>query len=87
MIFAEDIAEIEDINSEEIYNYVLNEFSDFLTEFFVQVYQSGDDYMLFITHSNKFSDKMVEDFKNIYLLILSNIINSDMSSALSDTLK
>ena len=85
--FAEDIAEIEDINSEEIYNYVLNEFSDFLTEFFVQVYQSGDDYMLFITHSNKFSNKLVEDFKNMYLLILSNIINSDMSSALSDTLK
>ena len=84
--FAEDI-EIENINSEEIYNYVLNEFSDNLTEFFVQVYRNGDDYTLFITHSNKYSDKMVEDFKDMYMSILSNIINADISSDLSDVLK
>ena len=60
--FTEGIAEIESINSEEIYK-------------------------LFITHSNRFSDKMVEDFKNMYMTILSNIINADTSSDLKDTLK
>ena len=85
--FTEDVDSIEDIDSEEIMNYVLNNFSDYLTEFFVQVYQNGDDYTLFITHSRKYSDKMVEDFKDMYITILSNIINADISSDLSDTLK
>ena len=84
--FTEDVDSIEDIDSEEIMNYVLNNFSDYLTEFFVQVYQNGDDYTLFITHSKKYSDELVEDFKNMYITILSNIINSDISSDLSNTL-
>ena len=85
--FIEDVNSIKDMDSEEIMNYVLNNFSDYLTEFFVQVYQNGDDYTLFITHSNKYSDKLVEDFKDMYITILSNIINADISSDLSDTLK
>ncbi len=85
--FTEGIVEIENVTSEEIFNYVINKYSDFLTEFFVQVYQNGDDYNLFITHSNKFSDKMVEDFANMCMTILLNIINADTSSNLSDTLK
>ena len=85
--FIEDVNSIKDIDSEEIMNYVLNNFSDYLTEFFVQVYQNSDDYTLFITHSNKYSDKLVDDFKNIFISILSNIINADISSDLSDTLK
>ena len=85
--FIEDVNSIKDMDSEEIMNYILNNFSDYLTELFVQVYQNGDDYTLFITHSNKFSDKLVEDFKNMFMSILSNIISADMSSDLSDTLK
>jgi hypothetical protein len=85
--FIEDVNSIKDMDSEEIMNYVLNNFSDYLTEFFVQVYQNGDDYTLFITHSKKYSDKLVEDFKNMFMSILSNIISADMSSDLSDTLK
>ena len=86
--FTADIVEIENINADEIYNYILNRFSDFLTELLVQVYQNGDDYTLFITHSNKYSDKMVEDFKNMFITILLNIINADTSSSiLSDTLE
>ena len=84
---ADDFINVDDIDSGEIMNHVLNSYSDYLTEFFVQVYQIGDDYKLFITHSNKFSDKLVEDFKNMYITILSNIINSDISANLSDTLK
>ena len=85
--FTEDVDSIGDIDSEEIMNYVLNNFSDYLTELLVQVYQKGDDYTLFITHSRKYSDKMIEDFKDMYMSILSNIINADISSDLSDTLK
>lgn len=85
--FIEDVNSIKDMDSEEIMNYILNNFSDYLTELFVQVYQNGDDYTLFITHSNKYSDKLVEDFKNMFMSILSNIISADMSSDLSDTLK
>ncbi len=84
--FTEDIVEIENISSEEIYNYVLNQFSDFLTEFLVQVYENGDDYTLFITHSNKYSGKMVEDFANMYMAVLSNFIHADGSSYLSENL-
>ena len=86
--FTEGNVEIGGINSEEIYNHILNQFSDFLTEFLVQIYENGDDYTLFISHSNRFSDKMVEDFANMYMTILSGIINADAtSSSLSDTLK
>ena len=36
--FTEDIVEIGNIDSEEVYNHVLNEFDYFLSEFLVQVY-------------------------------------------------
>ena len=86
--FTEGIVEIDGINFEEIYNHIINQFSDFLTDFFVQIYENSDDYTLFIAHSNRFSDKMVEDFANIYTTILSNIIHIDTTSSnLSDTLK
>ncbi|WP_405290050.1 D-alanine--poly(phosphoribitol) ligase subunit DltA [Methanobrevibacter sp.] len=85
--FTKDMVEIENIKPEEIYNYLLNQFSDSITEFFFEVYQSGDDYALIITHSNRYSDKMVEDFKNMYISVLYNIINSDVSSNLSNLLR
>ena len=86
-LFVEDVNGIKDIDSEEIMNYILNNFSDYLTEFLVQIYQNDDDYTLYITHSNKYSEKRVEDFKNMFISILSNIIHADISSDLSDTLK
>ncbi len=60
---------------------------DFLADLFVQVTQNGDDYNLLIVHSKKYSDKMINDFKDIYKSILSNIINMDMWSDLSNILK
>lgn len=83
--FAYDTEDIEGIKFDEISNFVLDNFRDFLAEFFVQVHQNGDDYTLFITHSKKYSDNMVEDFKNTFMTILDNIIGGDMSY-LSDTL-
>ena len=68
-------------------NHVLNSYSDYLTEFFVQIYQNGDDYRLIITNSNKYSNKLIEDFKDTYISILSNIINMDIDSNLNTTLK
>ena len=85
--FTEDVNNIEGIDSKKITDYILNNFSDFLTEFFVQVYQNGDDYTLFIAHSNRYSDKMVDDFKDMFITILSNIISSDIDLNLSSTLK
>lgn len=82
-----DILENSDDTGTEIVNHVLNDFNDFLAEFFVQVYQNGDDYRLIISHSNKYSQKMISDFKNTYTSILSNIINASLSSDLSTTLK
>jgi hypothetical protein len=84
---ADDFSEIKDNEAKEIINHVLSRYTDYLTEFFVQIYQNGDDYKLLITHSNKFSENMVKDFKDAYMSILSNIINSDLSSDLSSTLK
>ena len=60
---ADDFSEeIEGIKFDEI----SNNFSDYITEFFVHFYQYGDDYKLLITHSNKYSDKMLEEFKYIH---------------------
>ena len=69
--------------SSEIFNKVLNNFQDSLTEFFVQVYQNGDDYSLVFTNSNKYSDKMINDFKDTYISVLSKIINGDTTSNLN----
>ncbi|WP_296888834.1 non-ribosomal peptide synthetase [uncultured Methanobrevibacter sp.] len=81
-----DIIENADDVGTEIINNVLNDFNDFVTEFFVQVFQSGDDYRLIILHSNKYSQKMISEFKDIYLSILSNIINAPLDSDLNGTL-
>ena len=84
---ADDFINVDDIDSGEIMNHVLNSYSDYLTEFFVQIYQNGDDYRLIITNSNKYSNKLIEDFKDTYISILSNIINMDIDSNLNTTLK
>lgn len=81
------LGNIDDIGAGEIINNVLNNFSDFLTEFFVQVYQNGDDYSLLISHSNKYSDRMINDFKDAFISILSNIINASGASDLSSIFK
>ena len=69
------------------FNHVLGNFSDSLAEFFVQIYQNGENYRTLFANSNKYSDKMIEDFKNTFISILSNIINADISSDLDSTLK
>ena len=83
----DSIGDIGDVGAEKIINILLNSFSDFLTEFFVQVYQNGDDYSLLISHSNKYSDRMINDFKDAFISILSNIINTSGASDLSSIFK
>ncbi|WP_405294927.1 AMP-binding protein [Methanobrevibacter sp.] len=78
---------VEGIDVDEFTNQVLDIYSDFLVDFGVQIYQYGETYRLIIINSNMYSDKMINDFKDIYISVLSNIINADMSSNLSDTLK
>ena len=78
---------IEDIDSEEIVNNILNSYGDNITEFFVEIYQYDENYRLIITNSNKYSNKLIEDFKDTYISILSNIINTDIYSNLNTTLK
>ena len=77
----------DDIDSEEIMNQILNTYSDNLTEFLVQIFQNGDNYRLIIINSNKYSNNLIEDFKDTYISILSNIINTDIYSNLNTTLK
>jgi hypothetical protein len=77
------IVDIEGIDSEEIINYILNNYNDYLTEFFFQIYQNGDDYRFRIVNSKKYPEKMINEFVDTYISILSNIINSDMNSNLS----
>ena len=80
---SEEIEDIEEISSSEIMDYVFGSYNDYLADLFVQVTQNGDDYKLLIINSKKYSDKMINDFKDIYMSILSDIINADMSSDLS----
>ena len=76
-----------DILSLDFINDILSSYEDFLAELFVQIVQEGDEYNMVITHTKKYSDKMIDDFKHYYMSILSDIINSDISSDLSDILK
>ncbi|SDA47838.1 Phosphopantetheine attachment site [Methanobrevibacter millerae] len=80
---ADDFNTFDNAESQEIFNKVLNNFQDSLTEFLVQVYQNGDDYSLVFTNSNKYSDKMINDFKDTYISVLSKIINGDTTSNLN----
>ena len=82
-----NVEDIDDIDTEEIMNFILDSYGDYITEFFVQIYQNGENYRLLITNSNKFSNKLIEDFKDTYISILLNIINTDLDSNLNATLK
>lgn len=79
---ADDYDAMDDVET-QIYNKVLNEFQDSLAEFFVQIYQNGDDYRIVFTNSNRYSERMIEDFKDTYISVLSKIINANMSSDLN----
>ena len=68
-------------------NQVFDSYSDFIADLFVQIYQYGGTYRLVISNSKMYSDKMMRDFKDTYLSILSNIIKMDVSSNLNNTLK
>ena len=84
---ADDFNDFDDIRTEEIFNQVLNKSSDYLMELFAQVYQNGDDYKLIITNSNNYSEKMINDFKDTYMEVLTNMISADMASDIKSTLK
>lgn len=71
------------IMGSEIINQILNDSNDFVTEFFVQLYQNGDDYSLTISHSKRYSERMINDFKDTYISVLSNIITVNMYSNLN----
>ena len=81
------VESVEGIDVEEIANQILNSYSDYLADFFVQIYQYGENYRIIVSNSNRYSDKLVKDFTDTYALVLTNIINANMSFDLSDTLK
>ncbi len=78
-----DVLDNSDDMGSEIINQILNDSNDFVTEFFVQLYQNGDDYSLTISHSNRYSERMINDFKDTYISVLSNIITVDLYSNLN----
>ena len=81
------VGNIEGIDVGKIDNQILNNYSDYLADLFVQIYQNGEDYRIIISNSKKYSDKMIRDFKNMFMSILSSIIKLDMGSDITDTLK
>ncbi len=81
------VGNIEGIDVGKIDNQILNNYSDYLADLFVQIYQNGEDYKIIISNSKKYSDKMIRDFKNMFMSILSGIIKLDMGSDITDTLK
>ena len=81
------VGNIEGIDVGKIDNQILNNYSDYLADLFVQIYQNGEDYRIIISNSKKYSDKMIRDFKNMFMSILSSIIKLYMGSDITDTLK
>ncbi len=81
----------EEDSSSNLSNGVLDDIVSIVGElpidFVVQIFQNGERYSMMIANSNKFSNKMIVDFKNIYCTILANIVHQDMTSDLSSTLK
>ncbi len=81
----EDSSEIFSFDSsDDFLGDFLSNLNDLIAEFIVQVFQNGDKYSVMIVNSNKYSEKMVKDFKDVYELILSNIICSDLSDDLNN---
>ena len=78
---------VEGTDVEELINQVFDSYSDFLVDFGVQIYQYGETYKLMIFNSNRYSDKMIKNFKDTYISVLSKIINAEMSSNLNDVFK
>ena len=81
---ADDFTNTDDDETNEIINKVLDGYGDYLTEFFVQIYQNGDNYRMVIVNSNKYSKKMVDEFKDMYISVLSNIIKADRNCELKN---
>ena len=84
---ADELTDIEDISSSEIVNTVLNSYDDFLTELFVQVHQTDDNYRLIIINSNKYSKESMQKLQDAFTTIISNIFDADKSSNISGLLK
>ncbi|WP_407461521.1 condensation domain-containing protein, partial [Methanobrevibacter sp.] len=63
---------------------VLGNMDELLAEFIVQIFKNGDNYSVLIVNANKYSDKMVEEFKDILESILSNIVHEELSTDLND---
>ena len=81
---ADDFHNAGDGLAEEILDEVLERFSDNLAKLFVQIYQNGDEYRLILTHSNRYSERLMDDFRDAYISILSGIIGANPTSSLSD---
>lgn len=63
---------------------LLGNMDELLAEFIVQIFRNGDNYSVLIVNANKYSDKMVEEFKDILESILSKVVHEDLSSDLKD---
>ncbi len=61
-------------NDKDIEDNMLNDMSDFISDFNVNVIQNGDNYSLNIMYSNKYSKNTMMRFAETYNLILSQII-------------
>ena len=71
----------------ELINDLLESTDKLIAEFIVQMLENDENYSLMFVYSNEYSDKMVKDFADTYNLVLSNILNADMSSKLSSISK
>ena len=69
---------------DDILDEILEKQNDLMANFIVQVFQKGENYSMMIVNSNNYSNEMIQKFKNTFELILSNIINGDMSSKLEN---
>ena len=69
---------------DDILDEILEKQNDLMANFIVQVFQKGENFSMMIVNSNNYSNEMIQKFKNTFELILSNIINGNMSSKLEN---
>ena len=82
-----DLFHNNDIQSLDIVNDIFEDYNDGIADFFVQIFQTGEEYSIVFFNSSKYSKELCLEFKDTFISVVSNIIHMDFQSNLSTILK
>ena len=73
--FMDDYVTSDGISNKNLTDKIIGDMDDFISDLEVEVIQNGNDYILSINYSCKYSKDFIESFANTYKMILHDMIN------------